>query len=110
MNEAQVNQIESRPDVCGGKPCIAGTRIRVQDIYVWHELQGLSADEITSRYPQINMAAVYTALAFYWEHRDQIQQQMAAETNFVEQMKQKNISPLRQKLNETDAAINPLPS
>ena len=34
------------PGVCGGKPCIAGHRIRVQDIYVLHERRGLSADEI----------------------------------------------------------------
>ena len=43
---SQIPQIESRPDKCGGRPCIAGTRIRVQDVYVWHELQGQTADEI----------------------------------------------------------------
>jgi len=34
--------IESREGVCGGKPCIAGTRIRVWDIYVHHEIRGMS--------------------------------------------------------------------
>ncbi|WP_333364954.1 DUF433 domain-containing protein [Microcoleus sp. herbarium14] len=29
--------IEITPGICGGKPRIAGHRIRVQDIVVWHE-------------------------------------------------------------------------
>ena len=41
--------IEITPGVCGGKPRIAGHRIRVQDIYVWHELQGQTAEEIVTR-------------------------------------------------------------
>lgn len=110
MSQARFEHIEIRPEVCGGKPCIAGTRIRVQDIYVWHELQGISADEITSRYPQVNMSDVYAALAYYWDHRDEMQRQMADETAFVEQMRQKHISPLKQKLTGTDASDDPLPS
>ena len=33
--------IEITPGVCGGKPRIAGHRIKVQDIAVWHEIMGL---------------------------------------------------------------------
>ena len=49
MNAVAKDHIEATPGTCGGKPRIAGTRIRVQDVYVWHELQGLSADEIVDR-------------------------------------------------------------
>ena len=35
--------ITRTPGVCGGKACIAGHRIRVQDIYVLHERRGLKA-------------------------------------------------------------------
>ncbi len=34
------------PDVAGGKPRISGHRITVQNIVIWHERMGLSADEI----------------------------------------------------------------
>jgi uncharacterized protein (DUF433 family) len=37
MGLTLINYIESKPGVCGGKPCIAGTHIRVREIYVWHE-------------------------------------------------------------------------
>lgn len=45
--------IESTPGICGGKPRIAGHRIRVEDIVVWHEKMGWSPDEIVSQSPTI---------------------------------------------------------
>ena len=92
---------ESQAGVCGGKPCIAGTRIRVQDMFVWHELQGQSADEIVSRFPQLTMADVYAALAYYWDHRDEIQREMQAETDLVTRLRQQSVSPLAEKLAAT---------
>ena len=108
MSQTNIEHIVSKPGVCGGKPCIAGTRIRVQDVYVWHELQGLSADEIVSRFPHLTMADVYAALSYYWDHRDEIQQQMQEENDFVERMKQKHPSPLKQKLAGKDAQNDPV--
>jgi uncharacterized protein (DUF433 family) len=110
MSQTYVEHIQLQPEVCGGKPGIAGTRIRVQDIYHWHELQGLSADEITSRFPQLQMADVYAALAYFWDHHNEMQQQMAAETAFVDAMKRDSISPLKQKLSGSDAKNNPVSS
>jgi uncharacterized short protein YbdD (DUF466 family) len=49
------------------------------------------------------MSDVYAALAYYWEHRDEIQRQMQDESTFVEQMKQKHPSPLKEKLAGKDA-------
>lgn len=103
MSQTKIEHISSKPNVCGGKPCIAGTRIRVQDVYVWHELQGHSADEIVSRFEHLTMAGVYAALSYYWDHRDEIQRQMQEESDFVAQMKQKHPSPLKEKLAGKDA-------
>ena len=94
--------IESQPSVCGGKPCVAGTRIRVQDVFVWHELQGQSADEIVSRFPQLTMADVYAALSYYWDHRDEIQREMQAESDLVTRLRQQSVSPLAEKLAATN--------
>jgi uncharacterized protein (DUF433 family) len=106
--------IEITPGVCGGKPRIAGTRIRVQDIYVWHELDGQTAEEIITNFPHLTPAQVYAALTYYWDHKDEIQRQMAEQEAFVEQMKRNAPpSPLRQKLaarGRTDGQNDPLPS
>jgi uncharacterized protein (DUF433 family) len=90
--------IEVTPGVCGGKPRIAGTRIRVQDIVVWHERMQLSADEIASQYPQVTVADVYAALTYYHDHREQIDQQMAQGQALVEEMKRQYPSKLQAKL------------
>ena len=64
-------QFECTPDVAGGKPRIAGRRITVQNIVIWHERLGLGADEIATEY-DLTLADVYAALAYYYDHRHEI--------------------------------------
>jgi uncharacterized protein (DUF433 family) len=47
----------------GGKLRIAGHRITVQNIVIWHERLGLSADEIATEYG-LSLADLYAALAY----------------------------------------------
>ena len=75
--------IESTSDICSGRSRIAGTRIRVQDIAALHEFQGMTADEIVSGYPHITLADVYAALAYYHDHREQINRDFAADEELV---------------------------
>jgi len=93
-----IAHIEQTPGICGGKPRIAGSRIRVQDVVVWHERMGLSVDEIVSRYPQLSLAGVYAALAFYHDHRAEIDAQMEAGEKLVEEMRRLYPSKLEAKL------------
>jgi uncharacterized protein (DUF433 family) len=58
---------------CGGRACIAGHRIRVMDIVVLHELRGMSAKEIVAEFPGITMAEVHAALAYYFDHVGEIE-------------------------------------
>ena len=69
MENVLTQHIEVTPGVLGGKPRIAGHRIRVMDIVVWHERRGLSPDEIVEIYPSITLADVHAALAYYFDHR-----------------------------------------
>jgi len=54
---------------------------------IWHELQGLSADEIVSEYPHLSLADVHAALAYYHDNREEIRQQMKESDDFVNAMK-----------------------
>jgi uncharacterized protein (DUF433 family) len=93
-----IRHIEVTPGICGGKPRIAGTRIRVQDIVIWHERMSISADEIATRHPQVTLAAIYAALAFYHDHRAELDEQMRAGEQLVEEMRQAYPSKLTTKL------------
>jgi uncharacterized protein (DUF433 family) len=109
MASADVEHIVSKPTVCGGRPCIAGTRIRVQDIYAWHEQEGFSPDEIVARFPQLKLADVYAALAYFWDHPDEIRRQMQDDREFINEMKQSGPSKLLRKLSgrDPDDAVPP---
>ena len=84
-----IQHIETVPGKCGGKPCVAGTRIRVWDIHVWHHLRGQSPEQIVGDFPQLTLADVYAALAYYMDHREEIQKQMQEAEEFVDKMRRK---------------------
>lgn len=78
--------IEITPSICGGKPRIAGHRIKVQDIVIWHETMGMSPDEIVYNHPSITLADVYAALAYYHDHREDIREQIETGEAFARQL------------------------
>lgn len=94
--------IEINPNVCGGKPHIAGHRIKVQDIVIWHERMGMSPDEIVFQYPSITLSDVYAALAYYHDHLQEIRQQIQEDEALVRELKAKNPSLVKQKLKDID--------
>lgn len=65
------------PGVCGGKPCVAGTRVRVWDVYQWFEEGGASVAEIVEQFPQLTPADVHAAMAYFWDHEAEIRREMA---------------------------------
>lgn len=78
------DRIVSTPGTCGGKPRIAGHRIKVADVAVWYERMGLSPDEIVSTWPSISLSDVHAALAYYYDHRDLIDADIRAGEEFAE--------------------------
>lgn len=91
--------IEVTPGVAGGKPRIAGHRITVQNIVIWHERMGKSADEIATEY-DLSLADVYAALAYYFDHRKEIDKSIRKGKAFVDALRARTPSKLEQKLKE----------
>jgi len=102
--------IEITPGVCGGFPRIAGHRIKVEDIVIWHEKMGLSPDEIVSQYPGITLADVYAALAYYHDHFLEIRQQIQANEELAKKIQSKTPSLVQQKLRNRHESNNSIPS
>lgn len=100
MTAVITNHIEITPGVCGGKPRIAGHRIKVQNIVIWHERLGMSPDEIVYHYPSITLASVHAALAYYYDHREQIIQDLEEDETYAKEMKAKTPSLVKQKLQQ----------
>ncbi|MBI3967390.1 MAG: DUF433 domain-containing protein [Chloroflexi bacterium] len=82
----------------GPRPHVAGSRIRVQDIVIWYEKLGMSPDEIVNEHPTIDLADVHAALAYYWDHRDEIEWAIADDDAFVAEFRRAHVGPLEEKL------------
>jgi uncharacterized protein (DUF433 family) len=82
--------IITRPGYCGGKPHIAGHRIKVQHVALWYERLGKSPDEIIAEHPGLTLADVYAALTYYYDHREQIDADILADEEFVAGLKAKS--------------------
>lgn len=91
--------IEITLGIAGGKPRISGHRITVQNIVIWHEWMGQSADEIASDYG-LTLADVYAALAYYYDHRSEIDKAIKDSKDFIEALRRQIPSKVAQKLNE----------
>ena len=65
------SHITKDPEICGGKACIDGTRVRVLDL-VCLMRQGLSPQRMLEACPSLNLAQVYAALSYYHENAQEI--------------------------------------
>jgi uncharacterized protein (DUF433 family) len=79
--------IEIREGALGPKAMIAGHRIRVRDVAVWHEDMGMSVDQILENYPQLSLEKVYAALAYYYANKGAIRAKMAEDEQFVRNLR-----------------------
>jgi len=90
--------VTKTPGICGGRACIAGHRIRVADIVVWHERRGYSADEIVQFFPGLSLGDVHAALAYYFDHQAEIDAELAADEELGARLSTTARSKLREKL------------
>src|SRR5688572_30479786 len=60
-----------------GQPCLSGTRLRVRAIAAEYSHWLMSAEAIQRQHPEHTLAEVYGALAYYHDHKDEIDRQLA---------------------------------
>jgi uncharacterized protein (DUF433 family) len=83
--------IESTPGVMGGKPRIAGRRITVQDLATWCVRLGRGVDDIATEY-ELSLAEVHAALAYSYDHREEIDRSIGESRQFAESLRAKTPS------------------
>jgi hypothetical protein len=75
----------------------------VQDIYGYSELQGKTPDEIVAALPHLSLHQVHAALAYYFQHRYEILQEIREDDEFAAAVRAKlGSGPLEAKLKSTD--------
>ena len=80
-------------------PIIAGTTMEVVELVTSHIVYGWSPEELHFQYPHIALSKIYSALAYCWDHKQEIDADMQRRLEFAEQMRQNaSPSPLQAKL------------
>jgi uncharacterized protein (DUF433 family) len=78
-------EIVSTPGVNSGKPRIAATRVRVQDVVYYHQRAGWSVEKISEAF-KLSLEQVQAALVYYAQHQAEIDQDMSQDEEFARQV------------------------
>ena len=78
MPKLDYRNIEKDAARCGGQPVVAGTRIRVATILGCYR-QGMSVEEIVQQLAPLRPADVHDALAYAYDHIEEIEADLAAD-------------------------------
>ena len=81
--------ISRRPEIRGGRPCIAGTGVSVRRVAVWHNM-GLIPEEIARKFGHISLAQVHAALAYYHANKAEIDADLEAEERETEALERQH--------------------
>jgi uncharacterized protein (DUF433 family) len=90
MQKFDYRNIEKVPGRCGGQPVIVGTRIRVAQILVCYRT-GMTVEEIVQGYPHLKPSDVHDALAYAYDHFEEIEAGLAADDEAMLQAKYNQI-------------------
>jgi uncharacterized protein (DUF433 family) len=80
---------------------IAGTRSKVTQIAIDHVHWGWSPEAICKQYPHLSLAHVHAALAYYFEHKTELDAEIERQRQEAERLREENMdSPVRRRLKE----------
>lgn len=82
-----IETIISDPKLRSGRPVIAGTSIMVSDVAIYHNVWGQTPDEIAHGL-RLELGQVHAALAYYFDHKADIDAEIEASNREAEDLKQ----------------------
>ena len=85
-----INMIATNPQVRSGRPYILGTTLTVADIVSAKIYQQLEADGVAD-YFEIPLQQVHAALAYYYEHKVEIDQDIRQQRELAAEMREKRV-------------------
>jgi uncharacterized protein (DUF433 family) len=82
-----------------GRPWVAGANTKVIEIVLDKLAYGSSPEEIHFQYPHLSMSQIYSALAYYHDHQQEMDTEIAAQKERVNKLAEEaKDSPGRERL------------
>jgi uncharacterized protein (DUF433 family) len=76
-----------------GVPWISGANTKVVEVVLDKMAYGWSPEEMHRQHPHLSMAKIHAALAYYYEHQDEVDADIERRNRFVEEMRAQNKNP-----------------
>ena len=74
-------------------PTIAGTTMKVTELVLDHVAYGWSPEELHFQHPYLTMGQIYSALAYYWDHKVELDQDIERRRQFIDHVQQTTKPP-----------------
>ena len=80
---------------------IDGTTMKVVELVMAQMAHGWSPEELHFQYPHLSMSQIHSALAYYWDHKETLDEDIERRERYAEEMRQEaGPSPLAKRLRE----------
>src|SRR5919201_2792387 len=80
-------------------PIIAGTSMKVVELALAQLAYGWSPEELHFQFPYLTLGQIYSALAYYWDHREELDSDIEKRLKKVDTIhKSMPVSPLIKRL------------
>lgn len=78
-----------------GVPIIAGTTMKVTQLVLEHMAYGWSPEELHFQHPYLTMGQIHSALAYYWDHKEEMDRVIEEDLARVEKIQHRVKRPQR---------------
>jgi uncharacterized protein (DUF433 family) len=83
----------------GNIPTLAGTTMKVVELIIPIKAYGWTPENLHEQHPYLTMGQIHSALAYYWDHREELDADMAKRYQFTEKLRREaKESPVIKKL------------
>ncbi len=79
-----------------GVPLIEGTTTKVIEVALDRLAHHWDADKIQRQYPHLSLAQIYGALAYYYDHEEELNRDIELRLSTVESIRQRRLNPALQ--------------
>lgn len=77
-----------------GVPLIEGTTVKVVELVLDTHAYGWSPDELQFQHPRLTLGQIHSALAYYWDHKEEMDGDIERRLERVEQIR-REVGPSR---------------
>lgn len=69
------------------KAVIEGTNLKVSELIAFHLAYGWGAEELFLHFPYLSLGKIYSALSYYYDHTEIIEEEIKLDMDFIGKLK-----------------------